>query len=470
MKHTLNKHNFYSFVCSALNNEASRENRAFFLEYFLNNKMYDACFPDGFMFLDYPGKRKLLIDIDYSFNYEKYDSVISRLREQNPECFYICITYSNITEMDLDYRLNARVLGRDFIYELIERNNEIYLAAVLSSPKETLNSDFEYKDDVNREKTNLYITSNNDKLYISEEDPEKLSNTFENDFKAYLNSNNRDKCNCALIVGNGASIPFGSDSWSDMIDNLSKYLEPFFVENSQKVKNALSNSSYAISSFVKNTLERNGLRDKYIDAIYYCIYRRYNALMHDRPSMIKALTRAKIKFPALPLLTYNYDTFIEMQYKHETGNDLICSSSDYYDYDIGFFPRDNVIHLHGYLNYLNRENLGLVLTDEEYFDAYLNNSRSWAYKTQISALRKYKCLFVDSSMSDLFQMSVISKARRGKGDDKWNCFALMCLKDLSLREKMEIIKYYLEKGIKIIFVTSFEDLPIKLSNLFNIVL
>lgn len=71
-------------------------------------------------------------------------------------------------------------------------------------------------------------------------------------------------------------------------------------------------------------------------------------------------------------------------------------------------------------------------------------------------------------MSDLFQMSLVQKARSGNRDKKWGCYALMCFKGLELKEKMQIIKFYKEKGIQVIFVEDYSELPNKLKQLFKL--
>ena len=60
-------------------------------------------------------------------------------------------------------------------------------------------------------------------------------------------------------------------------------------------------------------------------------------------------------------------------------------------------------------------------------------------------------------MSDLFQLSIISEVKREKGD-KWYCYSLMCCEGLKNDEKMNILRFYLKKGIKIIFCPTFDKL------------
>ena len=86
----------------------------------------------------------------------------------------------------------------------------------------------------------------------------------------------------------------------------------------------------------------------------------------------------------------------------------------------------------------------------------------------MNALTNYVCLFVGSSMSDLFQMSLIQRAKKQNDNQKWNCFALMCSSNLEFKEKMQLIKFYREKGINVIFVETFNELPNKLSELFSL--
>lgn len=63
-------------------------------------------------------------------------------------------------------------------------------------------------------------------------------------------------------------------------------------------------------------------------------------------------------------------------------------------------------------------------------------------------------------MSDVFQLSVIDDVYQEKSKKKqlWNCYALMCFKDVDDNDIYSVIQYYNQKGIKIIFEKAFDEL------------
>ena len=78
-------------------------------------------------------------------------------------------------------------------------------------------------------------------------------------------------------------------------------------------------------------------------------------------------------------------------------------------------------------------------------------------------------------MSDLFQMSIIDKVREAYYRDSfrymfikpWKCYALLCFEGLSARDIASIYCYYLNKGVRIIFTTSYDELASKYSDIMS---
>ena len=66
-------------------------------------------------------------------------------------------------------------------------------------------------------------------------------------------------------------------------------------------------------------------------------------------------------------------------------------------------------------------------------------------------------------MSDLYQMSVINDVRNkiieSKDKQYWKCFALVCLQNLTPKDKLSVLNYYMSKGVYLIFVDKFLELP-----------
>ena len=359
--------------------------------------------------------------------------------------------------------------GRDFVASLIDDHGTAFISFVLSNKKsqlETIERKINEKPLENRiseEKLVFKIKNVDSNITINDDLLRKLSNLNSQILKASL-STDCTKNSVALILGNGISIPFGADSWSEMIDNLINYLKPYHIDDCARVKKYLSESSYSVSSFVKAAFTRDRMDSKFYDALFYCIYRKYNELMHGENSMIKAIALAKKKYKDLPIFTYNYDTFVERQYYYETKQPLNYYSGFNYKNNL----LDSVVHLHGYYSYKRRKHKDIILTDKEYFDNYLSSPMSWSKDAQLFALDNYKCLFIGSSMSDLFQMSIIQNMKNQDKKGKWYCFALMNFEGLSLNERIQVTKYYAEKGILLITTDSFKDMPNKLAELIGI--
>lgn len=291
------RYSFYSFITSALVSEANKSGKEIFLEHRIEGRLFaDIYLPKGLPVFNLGNDNPIAVEISRVFNERRCLERYSKVKSALPRAEFVLIVssdrWAHYSSKDF------HVFGVDFIKRLIDRNPDAYLNYVIGDNNTQLINEIVVHKKISEDRDRILIK--NDKLFgeieINADDPAKLSKINENNFKAYLNSDDPNgSSNCAIIMGNGASIPFGSDSWLELIDNISSYLEPLFISKKENIKKALSNSSYAISSFVKATLEREGLRDKYIEAVHYCIYRKFNNLMFKCPSIIKAVALLKKK-------------------------------------------------------------------------------------------------------------------------------------------------------------------------------
>lgn len=438
------------------------------LDYFISGFEFDACIFGKTNFFETNKKRLLFI-----LGEEKL--VVFRIWAQKNnveflnefELIYIDPQHKDFVSIN-DYPLiRIKTYGKPFVDELSSKYKYAYLNYLIGekeSKLKVINRDNEIRHGDDFSEISL-ISDAEEKYIIHESIPDRFSKENELLFQAFLKSHD-EYCGmkCAIFIGNGVSIPFGADNWQQLIDNMVDYLNPFYINDNLSIESELHHSSYAISSFVQTTLFENGDANKYFDAIYYCVYRKLNNLMFEEDTLIKAIALGKIKYPYLPLLTYNYDTFVEQQYSALSHKKMIPVLPNNYVR----FNSNEIIHLHGYIDYDTHNHEGLILTDTEYFDAYTGYKTKNTRFLQTKTLREHYCLFVGSSMSDLFQMSIINNVKQADPTGKWCCFALMCLKNLSLNEKIHLIKYYRSKGIYLITVDSFAELPKKLAFLLGI--
>jgi len=82
--------------------------------------------------------------------------------------------------------------------------------------------------------------------------------------------------------------------------------------------------------------------------------------------------------------------------------------------EIGKISEPCVNHLHGFLG--SQQKTKLILSDLDYFHVYLNQTKNTRIQTKL--LRNHTCIFVGSSMSDVFQMSIIEKVKEAEDKNK----------------------------------------------------
>ncbi len=345
------------------------------------------------------------------------------------------------------------VLGQPFIAQLARLYPDIYRQYVLE-PEEM----------VPQEKSN------------SEESrtlPTPISTVLDNNFASFKELIANSNQHISVIAGNGVSIPFGTDTWSDMTSNILMQLQPGCVDSYSSAGRFFGDISLATNDFAKFTLLDNGAGTLYWNAIKYSIYRRYNRLTHDQDSSIKAICQAKHKYwDRLSLFTYNYDTFIENQFEHDYGPAMSLTSAINDECDaIPTATTDIVIHAHG--RFLEGKDKGedIILTRSEYFEEYRSMLRPQLTKLR-DALKHDICLFVGSSMTDIFQLTMIEDNSKQYGDDSkpW-IYALLPVGRFKEKEEKtlkSLYEYFLKKDVLVISFDEFKDIPELIRKLFLI--
>jgi len=422
---------------------------------------FDAFAPKG---IDSIFKDGCFVEIHSSMEIDRLDDFIHKLRNNYNICIIGLWTDYEINRFKINHKshTNFELLGKTFINKLINKYSLLWWRFVSSFDNCI---DIEY--DHFRKKAILKTIVSDFENIVTEIDVDKIdkiSKINEIEFISQINFSNKEKI--TIFLGNGVSIPFGSDLWSDTCKNIFDYLHPLYIDDTNLIRKAIGDSSYFISSFSKSTLPNNYFEN----ALWNCIYRKYDRdKMHNPFTLLRSVVLIKNIFPNIKIVTFNYDDFFENDYFDKFG---INVNSIY-----KFEPKvlePAIYHVHGLLKEKgNKRANNIILTDEEYFKAY-SNEKSFTYKTQYDFLCDNICLYIGSSMSDLYQLSVIYNVKQkmnkqSRNNTIFKCFALIRVdKNMDSKDKLFLLKYYLRKGIYLIYVPEFEDLSSKLKNLFCI--
>ena len=274
----------------------------------------------------------------------------------------------------------------------------------------------------------------------------------------------------SLILGNGVSIPFGSEGWQDLVKNLLGQLQPRFIERVDDIDKFLGENDLSTADFSFDMLNYYGCESQYWKALKYSIYRRFNQNIWSDDSALKAIAESKYKLKgSLLLYTYNYDVFLEKQYERLYPEEKLIPITELSSIKVNDVPDNVVIHVHGvFLDDMDKGH-DIVLSSTDYFEQYHLPYISKKMQCLFKSFQNDICLFIGSSMTDIFQMNMLAEALRQaeKSKAKQSVFALMCLKDLKPKEKEAIYRYYVRKRIYLISFDDFETLPNKIRDLLN---
>ena len=300
---------------------------------------------------------------------------------------------------------------------------------------------------------------------------DSYAKAFENNklhFKALVKETNKQ---IAIITGNGVSIPFGSSSWDKLSGALLKALKPKAISSLKRINDHFSNHTLLTTDFSRyalGVLEPN--ETHYWNLIKQSVYGGFQPEKLGKPSAVRSIANAKHKYKERILLfTYNYDTFLEEQYSHDFGETLISAHCPDSLLEVG----REIIHLHGIIERGSDKGDGVTLTRSEYYEKYVKDSREPRFKRGMESLsislRDRICLFVGSSMTDVFQMMMIQDASvQNEKADSNLIYALLSIKDYSQKEKDTIYRYYKRKNVFVIPFENFSDLPGAIDELFDV--
>ena len=311
---------------------------------------------------------------------------------------------------------------------------------------------------------------------LSEEELKKLLSKINNGNIARLSELIKQDNPISVITGNGTSIPYGAHGWQDVWENLLKQLKSKYLESFKNVSEFFGRLSFSVTDYSKDTLVNAGLEKYYWRSIKYSIYGRYSELLlNDKHNVNYAIAQAKLKkWNTMSIFTDNYDTFLEDEIEHlgipgKVLSPIVNPPGLNFQYDW-------VVHVHGLMEKTfdpeapsSGSASSIVLTQSEYFDLYRKPNN--ALQLLENALKTQTCLFIGSSLTDMFQMDMIKRNcsnSEAKNDTKRRpVYALMRLSSLGTKDAAGIYEYYKRKGILIITFNSFDDLPDLVRKLFR---
>lgn len=342
------------------------------------------------------------------------------------------------------------ILGLCFVRQMIRLYSSAYLRFVV--PTETIN-------------TVKAPISDSDSFA----DAEEYSIAIDRNIKSFATAF-ATKVPTAIIIGNGVSIPFGSEGWKELSWNLFEQMKGHFIETPKKADEFLGESELARADIAQSILTQDGWEEQYWKSLKHSIYRRFNSALFDEDSALKVLAEIKHAYSRrISLITYNYDTFLEGQYhalfKHARLSAKTKASSKQ-------LLGKTVLHVHGLFKPNEDHGSDIVLTRSDYFRTYADWKSHPALSTLSEILSTHLCLFVGSSMTDIYQLQMIEEAAKSlKSPGRPNTiYAMLCIKQLKDDEKAlkYIYRYYLRKNIVVIPIKSFADLPSELRSAFGI--
>lgn len=264
--------------------------------------------------------------------------------------------------------------------------------------------------------------------------------------------------NKQFLLGTGVSRDYGASSWDSLITDMenkivgiNKNLSPAII------KNIIFQNQYGIPQILKDISPK----DYYLsisDSLYKYpfISRTYTSLF----SISNYIENQYLKGSNnIEVLTYNYDNFLELELL-EKPTKLDVGS----EWDLLKPSKASIVikHLHGFVPYGNnaknvfvsRYKNSIVLTDEDYHNAYSTN-KSFAFYELYSFLNK-STIIVGNSVSDYEERKVFQLKHKDDGPYHY----LLKIKDelSSIADNYYIFSHLLKLGIITIFVDNPSDI------------
>lgn len=337
------------------------------------------------------------------------------------------------------------IYGRDFVNWLVRKHKAIVWRYAYSVCPNAL---FETLDD-GLFKANVLMPDIGTEVTTSLNDQKEL-------VEQYLSLVLRQGPDVALFVGNGTSRAFGSDDWSKMSDSLANLLVPEYANDIGNVRKKIGDSNYNVAEIVSDNLGK----ERYASGIRSSVYRKYDVSMHKENTLVRSIAKAKAAHENLAVLTYNFDNFLEEDLKRIGLQVNVEYKSN------SRMPEPKIVHVHGFLP-PEGDGHDIVLSRPEY-EKYYKTKKEWVWKTQADMLKSRVCIFVGSSMSDVYQMKVIEETLRlSERRFPRRCFAIIAFKCFSKKDRMMVESYFYGRNVEIIPVCDHEAIPKELDKIMS---
>ncbi|RFA31969.1 hypothetical protein CAI16_19415 [Virgibacillus dokdonensis] len=432
---------------------------------------YDIYAPDGFD--EYTGStvlevkifrhkrqyRRLINDTvgRFATQEKRMENLIIILVGESPDILDESLIRNSSTTFKVD------IWTIDKLIEVCESNIDLFL-----STYDNLNK-FLIKDTISQGiKRDSQSDEREKQLYI-----EQLSREYHND-------------NLVLFLGAGASRKAGIATWDALISELFVALinqemnkKGIKLTNSDKksIVNSIQNQN-GYSPLLQTRFLRQGFEEEFTDLVRDILYKDAVDTSHLLEELGQLCVPNRGMTGIKAIINYNFDDLIEKNLDrlrvkyHSVYSDGVKINSD----ELGIY------HVHGFLpqNKEEYEDLSksLLVFSEEGYHKLLLEPYNWANMTQLNYLTNDVCLFIGLSMTDPNLRRLLDIASQKNVEENPNHYAILkrftITSDNNVGDDIMTFNhvneelqesFFKELGINIIWVDSFDDIPLILNRI-----
>lgn len=281
-------------------------------------------------------------------------------------------------------------------------------------------------------------------------------------FKTEKEKNIFDKAKEALkkdkvsfFLGAGVSIPVGSISWFNLLNNLlNKRKLAIDVNSPKRNVSELEKGRYIKDDYLEKAKDRT---DDFYKDIRDIIY---GSVTRKRGDIIEVIASLISKYDLESVITYNYDNLIEQEINdHPRKYKMQCHPV--YDKSGPIFDNSRYIyHVHGYISENNIRSDEIILGEKEYHKVY-QDSYNWSNVEQLHALNRSTCFFIGLSMTDPNLRRLLDISFDGSDKDPVH-YAFLCRIDHDIAVTEKVMNDF---GVNCIWYDNYNDLPKLLSRM-----